>query len=99
MTVLRGGPQTTFYHSMKVQKKINLLSIYLGIENRFSFFYLHFVLRFTNVLVLNSSKSKMVEDDYNLSIDLREANNFEDEDEDLKNHKFFPFDLSVFLSV
>ena len=78
---------------MKVQKKINLLSIYLGIENRFSFFYLHFALPFTNVLVLNSSKSKMGEEDYNfiyLSIDLRETNNFEDEDEDLKN-QVFPF--------
>lgn len=93
MTALRGGPQKTFYHFMKVQKKSNLLSIYLGIENRFSFFYLHFALPFTNVLVLNSSKSKMVEEDYNfiyLSIDLRETNNFEDEDEDLKN-QVFPF--------
>ena len=35
----------------------------------------------------------MVEEDYNfiyLSIDLRETNNFEDEDEDLKN-QVFPF--------
>ena len=63
----------SFHESSK--KESNLLSIYLGLENRFSFFYLHFALPLTNVLVLNSSKSTMVEDDYNfiyLSIYLRD---------------------------